>query len=63
MENDNNILSNSYYNLMKIADEKKIEYSNASPFPNIVLDNFFSNNFLEEVLNNFPNLEKINSSE
>ena len=40
MENDNNILSNSYYNLMKIADEKK-EYSNASPFPNIVLDNFF----------------------
>ena len=59
----NNILSNEYFDLIKIANKNKSDYLNASPFPNIVLDNFFSNSFLDEVLKEFPNLESINSSE
>ncbi len=57
------ILSDKYQNLNKTAEIKKDEFTNGSPFPNIVLDNFFSENFLDEVVKNFPNLEKINSSQ
>ena len=60
---DLKILSEKYQNLDMIAKEKKNEYLNANPFPCIVLDNFFADNFLEEVVKNFPNLEKINSSQ
>ena len=43
--------------------KKKEEYLNADPFPNIVFDDFFNNDFLKTVVENFPNLEKINSSQ
>ncbi len=57
------ILSDKFQNLIKIADEYKLDYLNANPFPNIEFENFFSNEFLESVLTDFPNLAKINSSE
>ena len=60
---DLNLLSKEYRNLSLIAESKKNQYLNATPFPNIVLENFFTNNFLDEVVKNFPNLEKINSSQ
>ncbi len=60
---DLNLLSKEYRNLSLIAERKKNQYLNATPFPNIVLENFFTNNFLDEVVKNFPNLEKINSSQ
>ena len=47
-------------NLDKLAIENKNKYSSADPFPHIVLDNFFNNQILDEILKEFPkNLEKI----
>ena len=52
---------------MKILDEEKIlqlaknnkkTYQSNSPFPNIYYKNFFNPNFLEEVLEEFPDLSK-----
>ena len=60
---DINIISEKYKNLNLIAEKKKSEYLSASPFPNIELDNFFDNDFLKKIVKNFPNLEKINSSQ
>lgn len=60
---DLNILSKNYQDLNFIAEKKKDEYLNANPFPNIVLENFFDNNFLKEIVKSFPNLEKISSSQ
>ena len=60
---DSNILSKKYSDLNLIAEQKKEEYLNADPFPNIVIDDFFNNDFLKTVVENFPNLEKINSSQ
>ena len=60
---DLSLLSKKYYDLNSIAERRKIDYLNANPFPNIVLDDFFANKFLEEIIENFPNLEKINSSQ
>ena len=57
------ILSQKYSNLNLVAENKKNEYMNAAPFPNLILDEFFDNNFLNEVLKDFPDLEKINSSQ
>lgn len=58
-----NILSKEYNDLNLIAEQKKVDYLSANPFPNIVLDGFFDNKFLKKVLGDFPNLEKINSSQ
>ena len=60
---DLDLLSKEYHDLSLIAERKKNQYLNATPFPNIVLENFFTNNFLDKVVKNFPNLEKINSSQ
>ena len=46
--------------LNKFAYMKKEEYLNASPFPHIVIDNFFNEKLLDNILNEFPrNLENI----
>ena len=42
-------------NLDKLAIENKNKYSSADPFPHIVLDNFFNNQILDEILKEFPN--------
>jgi len=60
---DSNILSKKYSDLNLVAEKKKEEYLSAGPFPNIVFDDFFNNDFLKTVVENFPNLEKINSSQ
>mgnify|MGYP006091836531 CR=1 FL=1 len=60
---NSNILSKNYQDLNLIAEKKKYEYLNATPFPSLVLSNFFDNDFLDAVLKDFPNLEKINSSQ
>jgi Rps23 Pro-64 3,4-dihydroxylase Tpa1-like proline 4-hydroxylase len=56
------ILSKSFYNLNLYAFKNKIKYINSKPYPHIVIKNFFNSNFLNEVLNEFPNLQKIKSS-
>jgi len=60
---DSNILSKKYSDLNLIAENKREEYLSAGPFPNIVFDDFFDSDFLKTVVENFPNLEKINSSQ
>ena len=37
----------------------KEKYLNAEPFPFIIIENFFNNNFLDEILKQFPNLSDI----
>ena len=37
----------------------KEKYLNAEPFPFIIIENFFNNNFLDEILRQFPNLSDI----
>lgn len=45
-------------NLQQLAKEKKEEYRNAAPFPNIVLENFLNEDMLNRVLEEFPDLSK-----
>ena len=49
---------NSVINLTQLAKDRRNEYINASPFPNIVLTDFFDTAFLTSVLNEFPDLSK-----
>lgn len=49
-------LNKKIVNLQQFAKEKHKEYSNAKPFPNIVIDDFFEEEFLSKVLNEFPDL-------
>ena len=56
------LLSKRFYNFKKFANKNKSKYLRSKPFPHIVIKNFFKKKFLEEVLNEFPDLQKINSS-
>ena len=58
-----NIISSEYKDLDLIAKNNSNIYRNNQPYPHIVLKNFFKNDFLQEVLNEFPDLSKINDSE
>jgi len=60
---DKNIVSEEYINFNLVAEKKKSEYLNANPFPSIVLDQFFNDNFLNQVLKDYPDLSKIDSSQ
>ena len=58
-----NILSENFQNLTDIALKEKQNYLTAKPFPNIVLNNFFKNDFLSTILNEFPDLSKLQESQ
>ena len=60
---DQNIVSKKYSDFNSINQEINKNYINANPFPNIVLENFFNESFLNKVLNDFPDLSIINSSQ
>jgi Rps23 Pro-64 3,4-dihydroxylase Tpa1-like proline 4-hydroxylase len=49
---------NSGIDLKQLAKEKRAEYLNGEPFPNIVFDNFFNEEMLSQVLADFPDLSK-----
>jgi Rps23 Pro-64 3,4-dihydroxylase Tpa1-like proline 4-hydroxylase len=57
------ILSKKSENLEKFGNSLKNQYSLGKPYPHIAIDNFFSEDFLNEVLNDFPDLSKIKYSE
>tara|TARA_B100000575_G_C23038262_1_gene597547 strand:+ start:263 stop:1108 length:846 start_codon:yes stop_codon:yes gene_type:complete len=59
----NNILSEKYSDLDLVAKENSDNYNNNKPFPHIVFENFFSESFLENVLEEFPDLSKSKDSE
>ena len=59
----NELLNEKYYDLDKFIKDNKNNYINANPFPNIVIDDFFDEGFLNDVLNEFPNLSKKQNSD
>tara|TARA_B100001121_G_C18676017_1_gene616288 strand:+ start:347 stop:1198 length:852 start_codon:yes stop_codon:yes gene_type:complete len=60
---DNAIVSEKFINSKFYINKLKSEYKRALPFPNIVIDNFFDDLFLEKVLEEFPNLSKLDKSQ
>ena len=53
-------LSKNYTNLKKVANENYSSYLKAKPFPSITFDNFFDENILNKILQDFPkNIKKI----
>ena len=48
--NIKHILSEEFQNLTEFALKEKKNYLTAKPFPNIALNNFFNNNFLNTIL-------------
>tara|TARA_Y100000389_G_C17423250_1_gene498016 strand:- start:47 stop:925 length:879 start_codon:yes stop_codon:yes gene_type:complete len=56
------IISKSFHNLNSYALKNKLKYQNLKPYPHLVVKNFFNINFLNKVLNEFPNLSEIKSS-
>ena len=58
----NNYINNKYLANNKI-EEMRENYINAKPFPHIELSDFFLIDHVREILNNFPDLQKINTYE
>ena len=57
------ILSKKSQNLNELALSLKNQYSSADPFPHLQIDNFFSNEYLNSVLNEFPDLSNLTNSQ
>ena len=53
-----NYLNPSIKDLRQLAKDNKKKYMSAKPFPSITFDNFFDEDFLNKVLNEFPDLSK-----
>ncbi|PJJ84083.1 2OG-Fe(II) oxygenase [Mucilaginibacter auburnensis] len=53
-----NYLNPAITDLKQLGIDKKEEYLSAEPFPNIVIDNFFNEEILNQVLADFPDLSK-----
>lgn len=53
-----NFLNPDIKDLKQLGKDKHAEYANAEPFPNIVFDNFFNEDMLNQVLADFPDLSK-----
>ncbi len=56
------IISERFKKLNNFAIDKKQTYLKSKPYPHLVVKNFFDKKFLSNVLKEFPNLSKINSS-
>ena len=61
--NHSHILSENLQNLERVAQSEKVNYLNAKPFPNVVFNNFFKDDFLNTILEEFPDLSKLNESQ
>ena len=57
------IISDKFLDLSSYITRERDSYSNANPYPHIVIKDFFNEDFLNEILKSFPDLSKINSSE
>ena len=55
-------ISKKYLNLKDFTELKKEDYLLSEPFPNIVLDDFFNEDYLKKILEEFPNLENLKNS-
>ena len=55
-----NFLNDKYSDLDSVAKKNYMSYAAADPFPHIVFDNFFNENILNEILDEFPKkLDKV----
>ena len=59
----NNIVSEEFKSLDSQIDILKKKYLKEEPFPNIVIKNFFKEEFLDKIINEFPDLSNNNNSE
>ena len=57
------IIAKKFCNLKRFAKKNKKKYLISKPFPHIVLDNFFNIKYLNEILDNFPDLSKLNETQ
>ena len=53
------IISENYCDLELFTSSQKKKYLSADPFPNIELNDFFNQKFLEKVATSFPDLENL----
>jgi len=53
------MLNRTYSDLDAVAKEFSSKYQENKPFPNIYFDDFFDPSFLDNVLNEFPDVEKL----
>jgi len=53
-----NIINDKLKDVENFIFQNKEKFENANPFPFIIIEDFFSNEFLNEVLNQFPNLSE-----
>ena len=53
-----NIINDKFKDVETFIFQNKEKFVNANPFPFIIIEDFFSNEFLNEVLNQFPNLSE-----
>ena len=53
-----NLLNHTITDLKQLGKDKHEEYTNALPFPNIVFDDFFNEELLNQVTADFPDLAK-----
>jgi Rps23 Pro-64 3,4-dihydroxylase Tpa1-like proline 4-hydroxylase len=53
------MINEQYANLKEAAARLAPQYQNAHPFPNIYLDNFFKEEVLDQVLAEFPDIDKL----
>ena len=53
-----NYLNDQYADLMAVAEQHKNNYQSSDPFPNISFKNFFNPDMLDQILAEFPDLEK-----
>ena len=58
----NDIVSENYRNLESFSRSQKEKYLLAEPFPQIELNNFFDQNFLDKILKEFPDLANLEKS-
>ena len=61
--NHTHILSENFQNLERVVQSEKVNYLNAKPFPNVIFNNFFKDDFLNTILEEFPDLSKLNESQ
>ena len=60
---DENLITKKYLNPNEYLKSFKDDFLRAKPFPSIVIKDFFQENFLSNVLGEFPDLEKVEASQ
>ena len=58
-----NIINDKLKDVEKFIFQNRERFVNANPFPFIIIDDFFSKEFLNDVLNQFPNLAEQKSKD